>query len=40
MYLHEIGKLGRMKMSHVIADTTDELLTMVREIGVTLPWYA
>ncbi|VWC97817.1 hypothetical protein BLA18109_04360 [Burkholderia lata] len=36
MYLHEIGKLGRMKMSHVIADTTDEL----REIGVTLPWYA
>lgn len=38
MYRHEIGKLGRMKMSHLIADTTDELLTMVREIGVNPKW--
>ncbi|RQU16287.1 DUF4031 domain-containing protein [Burkholderia cenocepacia] len=38
MYRHEIGKLGRMKMSHLIADTTEELLTMVREIGVNPKW--
>ncbi|MBR8171680.1 DUF4031 domain-containing protein [Burkholderia cenocepacia] len=38
MYRHEIGKLGRMKMSHLIADTTDELLAMVREIGVNPKW--
>ncbi|HDR8930478.1 TPA: DUF4031 domain-containing protein [Burkholderia vietnamiensis] len=38
MYRHEIGKLGRMKMSHLIADTTDELLVMVREIGVNPKW--
>ncbi|WP_334034712.1 DUF4031 domain-containing protein [Burkholderia cepacia] len=38
IYRHEIGKLGRMKMSHLIADTTDELLAMVREIGVNPKW--
>lgn len=38
MYRHEIGKLGRMKMSHLIADTTEELLAMVREIGVNPKW--
>lgn len=38
MYRHEIGRLGRMKMSHLIADTTDELLAMVREIGVNPKW--
>lgn len=38
MYRHEIGKLGRMKMSHLIADTSEELLAMVREIGVNPKW--
>ncbi|MBR8248635.1 DUF4031 domain-containing protein [Burkholderia cenocepacia] len=38
MYRHEIGRLGRMKMSHLIADTTDELLAMVRAIGVNPKW--
>ncbi|MEB2504594.1 DUF4031 domain-containing protein [Burkholderia sp. BCCIQ04A] len=38
MYRHEIGKFGRMKMSHLIADTTDELLAMVRAIGVNPKW--
>ncbi|MDN7763030.1 MULTISPECIES: DUF4031 domain-containing protein [Burkholderia cepacia complex] len=39
MYLHPIGEFktrsGRIyKMSHLIADTSDELLAMVRTIGV------
>ncbi|WP_264165728.1 DUF4031 domain-containing protein [Burkholderia cepacia] len=38
MYRHAIGRLGRMKMSHLIADTTDELIAMVREIGVNPKW--
>ncbi|VWD65196.1 MULTISPECIES: DUF4031 domain-containing protein [Burkholderia] len=42
MYRYEIGqiKVGQrtMKMSHLIADTTDELLAMVREIGVNPKW--
>ena len=29
---------GRMKMSHLMADTTDELLTMVDKIGVARKW--
>lgn len=29
---------GRMKMCHMIADTTDELLTMVDAIGVKRKW--
>lgn len=43
MYLHPIGefktKSGRVyKMSHLIADTTDELLAMVRAIDVNPKW--
>lgn len=34
MYKYPIGRFGRMKMSHLIADTTDELLEMVDKIGV------
>lgn len=29
---------GRMKMCHMIADTTDELLQMVDKIGVQRKW--
>jgi len=29
---------GRMKMCHMIADTTEELLNMVRSIGVQTKW--
>lgn len=29
---------GRMKMCHMIADSTDELLTMVDKIGVQRKW--
>ncbi|KGB99698.1 DUF4031 domain-containing protein [Burkholderia cepacia] len=38
MYRYQVGRLGRMKMSHLIADTTDELLAMVRAIGVNPKW--
>lgn len=32
------GNFGRMKMSHLIADTTEELLAMVDKIGVQRKW--
>jgi len=36
---HETGiKFGRMKMSHMIADTTEELLEMADKIGVQRKW--
>ncbi|AIO34161.1 hypothetical protein DM39_1486 [Burkholderia cenocepacia] len=38
MYRYPVGKIGRMKMSHLIADTTEELLATVREIGVNPKW--
>lgn len=38
MYLHSIGKFRRMKMSHLIADTRDELLACVDAIGVKRKW--
>ncbi|MGZ7173843.1 DUF4031 domain-containing protein [Burkholderia gladioli] len=38
MYLLPVGRFGNMKMSHLIADTTDELLAMVDEIGVPRRW--
>lgn len=33
-----LGEFGRMKMSHMIADTTDELLAMADTIGVQRKW--
>lgn len=32
------AQYGRMKMCHMIADTRDELLEMVRQIGVNPKW--
>lgn len=34
MYLHSIGRFGRMKMSHLIADTDEELHALAQQIGV------
>lgn len=38
MYRSPVGQFGRMKMSHLLADTTDELLAMAREIGINPKW--
>lgn len=38
MYRHTIGRLGRMRMSHLIADTREELFACVDAIGVKRRW--
>ena len=38
MYRHPMGKYRNMKMSHMVADTTEELLDMARKIGVQVKW--
>ncbi len=38
MYLYPMGQFGRMKMSHMIADTSDELSQMADKIGVARKW--
>ena len=38
MFSRKLGKYGRMKMSHMMADTTEELLHMVDLIGVKRKW--
>lgn len=38
MYLYPMGQYRGMKMSHMAADTTEELLVMVRSIGVDEKW--
>lgn len=38
MYKNPIGEFGNMKMSHMAADTTEELLAMVDKIGVQRKW--
>lgn len=38
MYLYAMGQFGRMKMSHLMADTTEELLAMADKIGVARRW--
>jgi Protein of unknown function (DUF4031) len=38
MYLYPLGQFGRMKMSHMMADTTEELLAMADKIGVARRW--
>jgi hypothetical protein len=37
-YVTGAGDFGRMKMSHMVADTTDELLKMADAIGVKRKW--
>lgn len=39
MYLYPMGRFGRMKMSHMIADTEEELHQMAAKIGVARKWY-
>lgn len=38
MYRYPVGRFGRMKMCHMIADTTDELLDMAVRIGLRRIW--
>lgn len=38
MYQTEFGRYGRMKMSHLIADTSAERLAMAKAIGVAEKW--
>lgn len=38
MYKSPMGEFGRMKMSHMIADTEDELNAMADKIGVARKW--
>lgn len=38
MHRAPLGRFGRMKMSHMIADTTAELLAMADRIGVDRKW--
>lgn len=34
MYKTPLGRLGRMKMSHVIADTDEELVAAIEAVGL------
>lgn len=38
MHNSPIGKFGRMKMSHMMADTTEELLEIADKIGLARKW--
>ena len=38
MYKYKIGEFGRMKMSHMMADTEEELLEMADTIGLNRRW--
>jgi len=39
MYRFPMGRFGRLKMSHMIADTDDELHAMADRIGVARRWF-
>lgn len=39
MYRYPMGRYGRMRMSHMIADTEAELHAMAQRIGVARRWY-
>lgn len=38
MYKSPMGSFRGMKMSHMIADTKEELLEMAKKIGVNVKW--
>ena len=38
MYLTPLGQFGRMKMSHMIADSTEELMAMADRVGIDRRW--
>ena len=39
MFLHPMGEFRGMKMSHMLADTDDELHAMADRIGLARRWY-
>lgn len=39
MHLYPAGQFGRMKMSHLLADTDEELHAMADKIGVARRWH-
>lgn len=39
MYKYPMGRFRRMKMSHMIADTEEELHAMADRIGLNRRWY-
>ena len=39
MFKYPMGQFRRMKMSHLIADTEEELHAMAQKIGVARKWY-
>jgi hypothetical protein len=39
MFKYPMGRFGRMKMSHMIADTEKELHEMAIKIGLDTKWY-
>lgn len=39
MHLYPLGQFRRMKMSHMVADTLDELHAMAARIGVARRWF-
>lgn len=39
MYLSPAGRFGRMKMSHMVADTDEQLHAMADKIGVARCWH-
>lgn len=39
MYKYPMGQFRRMKMSHLIADTPEELHAMADKIGLARRWY-
>lgn len=38
MHKTHLGRFGRMKMSHMVADSHDELIQMAATIGVNIRW--
>ena len=38
MYRSPLGRFGRMKMSHMVADSRSELLAMADQIGLPRKW--